>query len=390
MATSNSSTDKTTDIEAEIIQPDGNEALELKKAGRTKILKSRLKRKVFKHVWVVRGVIVVGTLLLLYAVFRNLFAGFLETGIGHTFTLGKVFVVANPNEIDSISGKTNLLVLGKSGAGHDSPDLTDTIIFLSVDRIHNKVSMISIPRDIWMPSIRAKINSAYYWGNQKEESGGFVLAKSAVEEVVGQPINYVVVFDFSGFVETVNALGGIEVDVENTFTDERYPVAGKENDLCGGDPEFACRYETIRFTRGKQMMDGERALKFVRSRNAEGDEGTDFARARRQARVFGAVKSKLLSREILLSPRKLSEVVKVIERNSETNLNDREAAVLMRFFFNAKGNLNTDVIPENLLVNPPTSPRYDNLYVFIPSGDDPDTPQHEWGEVHEWVKSVLD
>ena len=388
--TSNSNTKNLSDNRVTEDKVEGSTPIKIKKADRIKVLRSRLKRRILKHTWVVRIALLAGALIVLYFFARGVLAGFSQTETGMLFSLGKTFITASENDIDSISGNTNVLIMGKSGEGRDSPDLTDTIIFVSVDLVEGKLNTISVPRDIWMPSLRAKINSAYYWGNQKEDGGGIILARSAVEEVVGQPIHYTVVFDFDGFVEIVDALGGIEVDVESAFVDERYPIEGRENDLCGGDPDFACRYETIRFTQGKQFMDGERALKFVRSRNAEGDEGTDFARARRQTRVLASIKAKLLDRDLLMSPRRLIEIMEVLERNSETNINSFESVVLMRFLFNARDNISSHVIPEDMLINPPISPRYDNLYVFIPARDDPETPQHGWDEVHEWAKSVLE
>ena len=60
----------------------------------------------------------------------------------------------------------------------------------------NAVSFLSIPRDIWIESLRIKLNSAYYWGNERQENGGLILAKSSVEEIIGSPVHYAVVIDF--------------------------------------------------------------------------------------------------------------------------------------------------------------------------------------------------
>src|SRR5690606_11303223 len=121
------------------------------------------------------------------------------------------------------------------------------------------------------------------------------------EFVTGEPVHYAMVMDFSGFKEVIDTLGGVEVDVEHSFTDTEYPIAGRENDLCDGDPEYRCRYETIEFKQGRQYMDGETALKFVRSRHAEGDEGNDFARSACQQRVISAIREKVLTTGILFN-----------------------------------------------------------------------------------------
>jgi len=142
----------------------------------------------------------------------------------------------------------NILILGKGGQGHEAPDLTDTVIFASLKHNDPTLALVSLSRDIWIPELRAKLNSAYYWGNQKQENGGQILAKSTVEQIVGKPIHYIVVVDFSGFKNIIDTLGGIEVEVERSFIDERYPISGREADDCGGDdPEFLCRFETVSF-----------------------------------------------------------------------------------------------------------------------------------------------
>ena len=272
--------------------------------------------------------------------------------------------------------------MGKGGEIHETPDLTDTLIFVSISKKPPAITLISLPRDIWITELRAKLNSAYFWGKQKEKGGGLILAKSMVEKIVGQPVHYGVVIDFSGFKELIDVLGGIEVEIERSFVDEKFPLPGKENDLCQGDPEYKCRYETIEFKKGLEVMDGERALKFVRSRNAEGEEGTDLARAARQEKVVAALKDKLLSSKTLFSLKKLKGIRKLIAEAVETDIDVNAQAVLSRQVFKARNNLKSYVLPEDLLVNPPKSYLYDNLYVFIPKKDN-------WEDVHKWVRSVL-
>jgi anionic cell wall polymer biosynthesis LytR-Cps2A-Psr (LCP) family protein len=137
-------------------------------------------------------------------------------------------------------------------------------------------------------------------------------------------------------------------------------------------------------------MDGERALKYVRSRNAEGDEGTDVARAARQQKLLAAMKDKVLSTDVLLSLKTLLELKDVAIRHIETDIDSSAAAILARRAYQARENVNSHVLPEEYLVNPPKSLRYDNLYVFIPKAESsPGTPLN-WSEVHEWVECVLE
>ena len=208
-----------------------------------------------------------------------------------------------------------------------------------------------------------------------------MLAKATVEEIVGQPIQYAAVVDFSGLTKVVDALGGVEVEVENSFVDEKYPVTGHENDLCGGDKTLSCRYETVSFEKGTQLMDGDTALKFVRSRNAEGDEGTDFARAARQQKVIEAIEKKIMSKETLLSFKKIKELLGLFDEVVETDMLENARVILARKLLDNRGNRHSYVL-EDLLENPPVSSIYDNLYVFIPKGGN-------WDIVHAWIESLL-
>src|SRR4030067_2540395 len=70
--------------------------------------------------------------------------------------------------IDSDKGRTNVLLMGIGGKGHEGPDLTDTIILASIDKGAKDVVLISIPRDLWVPNLSAKINSAYAYGQDEK------------------------------------------------------------------------------------------------------------------------------------------------------------------------------------------------------------------------------
>jgi len=229
----------------------------------------------------------------------------------------------------------------------------------------------------------------YYWGNYKKEGGGLVLAKSVVEEVLGEPVHYGVVIDFSGFTKLIDALGGVEVEVERSFVDERFPIPGKENDECGGDLEYSCRYETVKFEAGKQWMDGATALKFVRSRHSEDEEeGTDLARGERQQRVLLAVRERILSQETLMAPKKLMAIWRLAWEMVEMDMPEEAMASLARKVWEADGRMESYAVPEELLENPPISARYDNLYVFVPRIEN-EEGEEDWSEIRAWVDGVV-
>lgn len=305
-------------------------------------------------------------------------------GVGNFFSLVSNFISAPNSQVASSGGRTNILIMGKAGGAHEGPDLTDTMIVASLSFTKPEIVTISIPRDLWIPDIRAKINSAYYWGNQKNPGDGINFAKSITREVVGTPIHYGVVIDFSAFKDIIDALGGIRVNVENGFTDKLYPIEGRENDVCGGDSTFACRYETITFFTGEQLMNGETALKFVRSRHAEGTEGTDQAREARQQKVIEGIKSKIMNPKIFLSPKIDLALLNIIRKYVQTDMDGPTAAIIARNIIKNKGVVKQNLIPEDFLINPPITKTYDKLYVLIPRDGNGD-----WTEINAWISGLL-
>lgn len=270
--------------------------------------------------------------------------------------------------------RTNILLLGIAGGDHDGPELTDTIMVFSFHKPTLSVSLLSLPRDIWLDSLKDKINSAYYYGEIKGNSG-FSLAKMSTEEVVGIPLHYAVLVDFDGFKNVIDIIGGIDVFVQHAFTDELFPIPGKENDLCNGDLQFLCRYERVVFEQGLQHMNGEMALKYVRSRKAEGDEGTDFARGKRQQEVLFALKEKLLQPATWLPPLKGENLMFTIAHSFKTDLTSEEALVLGRNFIFRKSAGVYKIGLEEQFIHP-SDTLYQGRYVLVPRNGFPELHSH--------------
>jgi anionic cell wall polymer biosynthesis LytR-Cps2A-Psr (LCP) family protein len=93
---------------------------------------------------------------------------------------------------------------------------------------------------------------------------------------------------------------------------------------------------------------------------------------------------------MITSPKKLLSIKNVLEKYTETDITESEMAVLARYVYDARQNIKSEVLPEEFLENPEISPKYDNLYVLIPRDDDPETPEHDWSRVHEWINESLD
>ncbi len=302
----------------------------------------------------------------------------------------------------------NILLLGIGGANHEGPNLSDTIILANINPQKNEVNMFSLPRDLWIPQLKDRINSAYAYGEEKDKKG-MLLASTVVEKVTGQPVDYVFVIDFSGFVKGVDHMGGIDVEVARTLDDYAYPIAGKENDLCGHTPEdvdalvataeaelglevFPCRYKHVHVEKGQQHMNGQQALEFVRSRHAIGEEGSDFARSRRQQEVIAAVRKKALSLGILLNPVKVLGLVNIVQENINTDIKKEEYDDFIKLANKMENvTIKSHVIgmaesdqEYGLLINPTPSEEYQYKWVLTPrkgSGD--------FSELHAYIECVL-
>lgn len=329
---------------------------------------NRLKRQLLSRVWLARTLVLGGLALLV----------FLCVKLASPYT-GAISALVTPltSQLTHSSGRTNIVFLGIGGPGHEAPDLTDTIILASVKLDTGQITLLSIPRDIWVPSMRAKINTAFHYGNlRRPDGGGLILAKSSVSEITGQPVHYAAVLDFTAFTSVIDRLGGIDVRVEDAFTDDRYPLPGRQDDDCGGeDPEYLCRYETISFAKGDIHMDGSAALKYARSRHSASDsEGTDYARSRRQVQVIKALQSKLVS--LAKSPKNwptLKSVYDTLFSSLITDFPSQKTIILARLGLAARRHeLTTAALSEpDTLYHPPVSPVYDNQWVLVPRGDSP-------------------
>lgn len=274
-------------------------------------------------------------------------------------------------------GRMNVLLLGIGGGTHTGADLTDTMMVLSVKS--SSLSLLSLPRDIWSDTLKDKINSAYHYGEEKKKGGGLTLAKAIVEDVVGISIHYSLVIDFSGFTKVIDLVGGVTLTVPHAFTDSQFPIEGKEDDVCNGDPTLACRYEVVRFESGTQTMDGKRALTYVRSRQAEGEEGSDFARSRRQQEVFVALKEKLMKPAVWVSSTRTRMLLRALEEATDTDMNIGE------FFTVGKAIAIIDqqeirrISLDDLLYAPPSI--WYGRYVLI--------PKESFEAIHEFVENQL-
>jgi LCP family protein required for cell wall assembly len=239
---------------------------------------------------------------------------------GNLFTrVTGLFVSPDKELIGEQVGIVNILLMGVGGNGHDGAYLTDTMIVASINLKSSEVTLISIPRDfaITLPKYGYnKINAAYAYAYRDDPDTAGEIAMETAEKITGFKIPYYAVVDFAGFVKAVDHLGGVDVQVERTFTDATFP-----NDYPKDTRGFL---SPVTFTKGLQHMNGRSALIFARSRHSpDNNEGSDFARSERQKKILVAVKDKILALK-LTGLSTINNLLKDFTENFRTNLEPHE------------------------------------------------------------------
>ena len=167
---------------------------------------------------------------------------------------------------------------------------TDTIMILHVPASHDRAYIVSLPRDLWVhvpPSpdgsggnTMAKLNAAYAWG-------GLPLMVETVEQYTGVRMDHVVLIDFFGFVKVTDALGGVQMNVDQTITSIHPP-----NRV---------------FTQGPHTFNGTEALDYIRQRYQYNDG--DFTREKHQQEFLTALLDKAASAGTLSNPGRFKDFV---------------------------------------------------------------------------------
>jgi LCP family protein required for cell wall assembly len=282
------------------------------------------------------------------------------------FSMGAIASAVGQELKKDEKGYTNIVLLGDGGHERDGADLIDTIIVASIDYAKNAVSMLSIPRDYYVSGegLRSgRINELYRnHKNSLGEEKAYELFQTVTGKIVNLDIQYYARVDFNGFVQAVDSLGGIDVDVKEAIYDPTYP-----NETDDG-------YTLFQIEAGPQHLDGEMALKFVRSRKTT----SDFSRAARQQQVIEAIRAKALTAEVLTSPGKLKDLYNAVSSNMNTDMSVMEMITLAGFASQFdRSHLITKVIHDDPgqdggFLYTPERKLFNDQFVLIPFGDNLD------------------
>lgn len=245
----------------------------------------------------------VGVTLAVLAALAGVGAFVLMQKVGQITVIGVPGTEAAPTDNEPVNillmGSDDRTGKGNKGYGLDSGRTTprsDTTILLHISADRSRALALSIPRDLWVeqPNCTGKDwAGSYAKFNNAFEQGGAACTSELVEEVTGLPVNHVVVVDFNGFKQMVDAMGGVEVCLERPVDD----VDAK-----------------LKLPAGTSVVDGEQALAFVRARKTLGD-GSDIGRIQRQQAFLSAAIRKATDSQLLLNPARVYEMIDVATRS---------------------------------------------------------------------------
>lgn len=205
----------------------------------------------------------------------------------------------------------NVLLLGTDVQPDEgSVSRTDAVILIHLDRKRDRVSMLSIPRDLWVTypgNGQGRVNAAYAIGEKKYgRGGGIALARATIEELLGLKIDHCAVVNFEGFRELINLMGGITIDVPTFIKDTAYPTENYGT-------------MTVTFRAGRQHMDGDRALIYARTRHVD----SDFGRNQRQQQVLMAMFHRVQQRGLLRQLTSLDDYTGALREHVRTDMSRR-------------------------------------------------------------------
>lgn len=242
----------------------------------------------------------------------------------------------------------NILVVGMDSRGNEGAVArTDSIMVINVDADRVKVSVLSIPRGLFVTVPRygsQMINTANFLGEVENAGTGMALLSQTIQQNFGIEIDGYIRMDFAGFEALIDAVGGVDINVPYIVEDYAYPTHD---------------YGTIqiRFETGWQWMDGERALIYARTRH--GDD--DYRRAERQQQVLSA----FVSRSI--NPLSWGSILLAVSQSVETDLSVWDMMMVAPSAFLSNGRFNQLVINRDYILagtNGPI-PDYNKIAPYI-------------------------
>src|SRR5205814_6414045 len=256
---------------------------------------------------------------------------------------------ATPDPLAAPGSPFTVLLLGSDDDGKNKSPLTQSMILIRVEPATKHVTMLSIPRDLWVPLSTggsAKIDAAYAYG-------GPAAAIATVERNFHVHIDEYAWVGLKGLIKLIDRLGGVDLLISHPVLDDAYP-----NDINGG---FLYDYTRVAVLPGAQHLDGSRALQYVRSRH--NDINGDFGRSARQQQVLLAMKAKAST----LNAADLPDIVDALKGNFKTSMGlDRVRSLLGVAASFDLANVKQVVLYVPAFTNYDHGPKYGGQSVLVP------------------------
>jgi len=261
---------------------------------------------------------------------------------------GNIFGFLHPTKLKGEdTGRVNILLAGNSAddPGHGGASLTDSIMIVSIDVKNNTAYLLSIPRDLWVyvpNSGYEKINEAYVDGQANHFSasnfpnGGMGQLEQIVSNNFGITLDYYALVNYTAFRDTVNAVGGVDVNIQSPDSRGLF------------DPNIAVTDGgPLKLSNGLHHLNGQVALNLARARGdsyySYGFPASDFDRTTHQRQLLVALKTKVSSLGTLSNPFKVSSLLDAVGKNVTTDFNTGEASRLYQIMGKVNNNNITSV-----------------------------------------------
>jgi len=269
--------------------------------------------------------------------------------------------------------RVNFLILGTDDLGNrdHATQLTDTMLMASLNLGNGQVSMYSLPRDLWIDEYKTKINALYEYGKDRYPGEPQKFPKEVLEQFTGVTIHHTVVINLDTLAKLIDTMGGIDVDVKDTFIDTQFPRPDVDVNTVH-DPKLL--YMTVEFKQGIEHMNGARVLEYVRSRHSASEqEGTDIARGQRQQEVILNVIDTLKNPSFFRDVGRAGRLYRFYQDHFAQYLLPTEAIGLGKTLFPLRNQVqfhsaSPSIFPEDpqgVLAHPKPLPVYQNQWVYI-------------------------
>lgn len=279
------------------------------------------------------------------------YAGFMAYKVlnagGNIFKGSILDIIQSQPLKEDANGRSNILILGTSedDPGHPGGELTDSMMLMSIDQNKKVVDMFSIPRDLYVKygmacdsGYEGKINVYFScvnnsdWKSSAAEDQRLAATQKFIGDILGVDIQYGVHVNNTVIEQTVNAVGGVDVNIQG---DGPVPYGVQPGSILDRNFDWRCNYQCflVKYGPGVQHLDGAHALYLAEARGdtapTYGLSRSNFDREANQQKIIIALKEKAASTGTLANPVKVTELIDALGNNLRTTFQAKEIRTLM-------------------------------------------------------------